>query len=429
MNRGALSFFKSFLISAVLVLWGCSGTETGNPDISFFAEEIFNTYDSTDMWMPEQYLLYGEAQLSPDIIYADVSTHVLSKYAAAGIGDSVWIDTVILTSPIIVTDTIHIYRDSTETLVTDSGDTVRVSRRYSDSIFVDDTVIVYDTNYVERTYDNSSPPLLAPSAHEPSLISYDECGYPTYSIKLGASTIRFSSRNTRVVSTQNMTSLNRSMQRGDTTVYEAYYDADGDSLLFEADDPDVPLVELDATYLISNGTEMAISALFDGGDDADVKRSQSNRIRSFEKRTQSINNKIRVSYHVSKQGGMPDFQMTSHSASEPVESVTVKCEFSEPTSDHRLSALTRIRKNATYRRSRYSSMDLQFSFSEPIGYGEKGGECFVLMTACFPGGRKTNFEGRLVNRGNQLMGIYSDGDICTAVQVFRDGKMIITDLD
>lgn len=428
MNRAVL-IFNILLICVMAVLWGCSGTETGNPDISFCAEEIFNTYDSTDMWMPEQYLLYGEDQLSPEMIYADVSTHMLSKYTAAAVGDSIWVDTVIISTPVVVTDTIHIYRDSTETLITDSGDTVRVSRRYSDSIFVNDTVMVYDTNYVERKYDNSSPPLLAPGASDFILIDYDECGYVTYSIKLGASTINFSSRNTRTVSTQNMTSLSRSMVRGDTTVYEAYYDADGDSLLFESHDPEVPLVELDATYLVSNGTEIAISALFDGGEDANVKTPQSNRIRSFEKRVQSLRERMSVTYDASKQGGVPVFQMTNHFAGEPVESITVKCEFAEPSSDHRFSALSRIKKNAVYRKSRYSSMDLLFSFSEPVSCGERGGECFVLMTLSFPGGEKATFEGRLVNGGSQFMGIYTEGDICKAVQVFRDGKMIFTDLD
>ncbi|MFP4165225.1 MAG: hypothetical protein ACLFVE_14715 [Chitinispirillaceae bacterium] len=419
---------QCLLISVLFFMMGCSGTETGNPDISFCAEEIFNTYDSTDVWMPEHYLYYGEDQLSPDMIYADVSTHMLHKRTSPyAEGDSVWIDTVITSTPIIVTDTIHTYRDSTETVINDNGDTVKVSRRYSDSIFVHDTVMVYDTSYMERSFDDV-PIQFKPRAASYQLILVDSCGYPTYSVEMGSSHINFSSRNTKTVSTRDMTSLSRSMNRGDTVVFEAYYDADGDSLLFESDGPDSPEVELEATYLVSNGTEITISSFFDGGDDGNIKTSENNRIHAFEKRMHYPGGKSEVTYKASGRGGMPVFTMAQGFASEPVESVTVKCEFSEPSDDHRLSALTKVDKSALYSDRRHNRMDLQLSFSDPVSYKTRGGECFVLAVLHLPGNRTATLEGRLVSGGNLFMGIYKEGNESKAVQIYRNGTMLFTDL-
>ncbi len=427
------------IIAAVMLLWGCSGTETGNPDISFSAKVVFDAYDSSDTWMPENYLRYGSEQLSPGVIYSDIELYLLRKTALSSQtqADSlVWIDTVIVVNPVIVTDTIITYKDEVDTLLNDEGDTVVVTKRLSDYYIVNDTVFFYETTFVERTLpvQGDSLQIVLSASQADSVSTYLVDGVPMNKVYFRVSNditefVYMPSSNYQVVSTANMAHLSRRMVKGDTVAFEDYSDADGDSLLFRYKQSKGPLVNLYAEYDVPGKEKTTIKSLFDGGDDMEVKTSANNRIHSLERQIIGATTSEKLLFETDVKNGMPKFTLNKIFKEAPLESLTIKCDFAGPADDHRAATLFKIRKNLFYRSGELNRMDLELAFSEPVGYQERGGDCYFTLNTELFGGVKGRFEGRVLNGGTQIMGIYIEGNRRLAVQAYKDGRIVFTDLN
>jgi hypothetical protein len=310
------TFHTLLIIASVLLPTLCvkcsspvSGVETGNPAMTACAKAALNLLSNNTVWQPESYLISGKNQLDPNSIISSNQTQSLSKRTAQTDSTSLdgakptiitRVDTIINVSRVYVNDTITRTYNKADTSVfldrsnsTSDSATVITEKTVSELLFIVDTVTIYDTFTVTH-YDTIIKWGEAAKPDLPTIGNKTTISQPTPTVtaesddmnvylKVVSESKRYSIPADYTSSTSEMYSrISRSGSIAAMSIFEEYSDADGDgNLLFSASNG-IPIVNLNASYSLSNKKQLLL-VQFDPGTDRSFSHAADNKIHSLHK--------------------------------------------------------------------------------------------------------------------------------------------------
>ncbi len=454
----AAVFFKSCSLPTA------DGTETGNPELEAVASAIFRSIDSLDAWEPQKHLVTGTVQLDPRYLYNDLAEVLLSKktLSSAQIDDSenrdgevkghriiTRTDTIVLSKEFIVHDSITIYSDSLDTLLSEAGDTVYFSRNYATVTYINDTVRVYDTTYVTRhdTINNQdqsvddSGHLIVLEPHVSSSLEalhLDSVGTPVYSFRLSSGElVSYTSPLSPeliIHDSDNLTSLSRQMLDGGVVVTEEYRTADSGAYLFSKRSQYVNrLAILDASY-ISSAQQRYLTVLFDNGDDFVFSTTSDNSIHSltletFENETLTESVRYGVDNQFNPCAVTEIEKMFPQNSAK--ESIVMRFVLTEGTGEtgHLKRSMISVQNSITYRRGDVRGIAFKLIPEQQVAFGEAVVDATVNLTVITSKGQAGRIEGRVDSVSGRVTGVYLFEGKSYALSLHRSGRYNLMEIE
>jgi len=295
----------SVIAFCIAMLAGCSvgpaevadgGTHTGNPDVSACASALFDIMATGDEWHVESYI--DSLQLDPAYIEPDSSSDLAEPYANVlakrrALAAFAVVETVLIYDTLYVNDTVvnqYIKADTIDTVV--GVDTLMYVNTWlvSDTLIAIDTVILVDTLIVTDTMDAATTKAdTATGADSISGAANEGLDYTVLpdstrnSYKAAPPGANDAAQKFTVIPDALKSVMSRSglySTPSGVTVFVEYSDADGDNLLFKAAAGAVPLALLRESRL-AGAVKLFLNAKFSAGNDSDFLARADNTVYSL----------------------------------------------------------------------------------------------------------------------------------------------------
>ncbi|MBN1602354.1 MAG: hypothetical protein JW915_12145 [Chitinispirillaceae bacterium] len=417
-----------------------SGVETGNPVMTACAKTALNLLSNNTVWQPESYLISGKDQLDPNSIVSK-QPQSLSKRTASTDSTSYdvtkpaivkRVDTIINVSKVYVNDTITRTSLKSDTSLLTRSDlsndsaTVITDKTVSELIFVVDTVFVYDTVTVTH-YDtiakwgeiaspNNTTSGNKVTIYQPTPTVTAESDAMNVYLKVISQSGMYSIPASFTSNTNETYSrISRSGTIASITIFEEYSDADGDGNLLSSTENNIPLINLMASYSLSN-SKQSLSVRFDPGKDRTFSNTADNHIHSLHKEMKSGDvTSEKISYtQIHTNGGEENFSLTllrmPQNDSVLLETTDFSLFVSDPASGttNNSNELVKAHYAAQYQNRSLKSLDLSVIPNSKINATSTASKAALKIFVDYGKGSTGIFEGSVDYISKTVSGVYSE---------------------